>query len=1224
MPKVSESIHAFLQARKTPANADLVDRWSIALETQINVAADGGEPVAGKRSTYSDGIRSWHSLRIPKDAYSEPSWRDYNLSFSIAEHAEGIGLTGWDWQAQRSRWVAFDFDDLTSHAKGVGLSPDELEQVKQAAMKLPYVECRRSTGGGGIHLYSYFDAAGIPCENHTIHAALARCILGRMSSDTGFDFASQIDCCGGVMWLWHRKMSPENQGLTRIKPATKLLSETDLPANWHEHIEVVTRKRTKVRVNEIAEDDLDPFEALASSRKIIPLDDNHRKQIEALQRSGFTTLWIDDHHLLQTHTYALKKLMEGEGKELNLIGSFETNSEGRNPGNPNCLHGETMVITREGSKPIRDLVDTTTTILTAGGKWINAPFKSFGTQQLLKITLQQQRSIKTIKATPDHGWFVAGKVQSNLQTGRAKFQYQHRVETQNLQVGDKLVQVFASPRAKLTPSIVGIQHGLVWGDGNAKKQTGKSSPPVCRLCLFGKKDAAILPYFNLHPQQPIRTKAGIPGIQITNLPGHFKSLVDLKCDKPYLYGWLAGYFAADGHVSKIGCCIIRSHNKQSIQHVRDVCNLLGISTSHIREGKSGKSSYKPGTPVFTTLLKRAHLTENFFLIHEHRRRYLTAGPAKYCAWTVKSIEPIEPEEVFCCTVPETGCFVLEDNILTSNCFLFPLLNGGWRVFRFSPGVAEADTWSQDGQGWTTCYFNRMPDLATVAKAHGGMEDPDNTGYTFRTPDDAVQVAKILGQDDIKLDPAFADRRTVLKAHKDGRMVVEIERKKGDNELQPPEGWLAKKTKWVRIFETTISDKKESDDLGLTEYDNFIRAIETSAKQFVGWNIQKNKEWVWQPAANIKMVLQNLGNAKDAAECIMGGAVSKGWRLVNLPFREEYPGGRQWNLDAAQFVYQPAALEPDQTPIHPHWDMIFEHIGVELTPALHNLPWAQKANIRTGADYLKAWVACAFREPFEPLPYLFLWGNEGSGKSILHEALSFLVTKGVVQADKALTSNNEFNGELAGAIICAVEEKDITLTAGAYARIKALTTAKTISIRQMRRDVYQVPNTTHWIQTSNRQGACPVMSGDTRITVIEVGDLLTESEVPKPLMEVKLREEAPHFMYTLLNLPLPPSITRLRLPMVATASKTATEELNQTSLQKFIHDYCQIKRGAQSLNFNEFYDGFQKVLEMGEKHLWSKIKVRRELPNRHRVIEGHGHERYVQDLIFKGPPEAGAC
>ena len=189
----------------------------------MNVAAGDGEAVPGKRSTYSNGTDTWHSIRIPKDANSEPSWDDYNIGYPFDLHAEGIGMTGWDWQARRSRWVAFDFDSLTGHAKGVGITDEELEKVKQAAMLPEYVEVRKSTGGGGIHLYVHFDEAGIPCENHTVHAALARCVLGMMSSECNFDFASQIDCCGGVMWIWHRKMTAEGQGLALLKPATKVL-----------------------------------------------------------------------------------------------------------------------------------------------------------------------------------------------------------------------------------------------------------------------------------------------------------------------------------------------------------------------------------------------------------------------------------------------------------------------------------------------------------------------------------------------------------------------------------------------------------------------------------------------------------------------------------------------------------------------------------------------------------------------------------------------------------------------------------------------------------------------------------------------------------------------------------------------------------------------------------------------------------------------------------------
>ena len=888
MPTVSEALHAYLNARATDANRDLIARWNIGLETQVNVAAGDGEPVAGKTSTYSNGVDTWHSIRVPRNANSEPEWADYKLSFSLTEHAEGIGMTGWDWQNRCSRWVAFDFDSLMSHAKGVGISDDDLAKVKQAASDLPYVEVRQSTGGGGLHLYVYLDA--IPCENHTVHAALARCILGMMSSETGFDFASQIDCCGGVMWVWHRKMAKAKTGLARLKEATKILTTADLPANWRDNLEVITRKRTKVRINEVTDEALDPFEAITTSRKIIPLEDSHKAQIEALQRSHYTTLWVSDHHLLQTHTKALEELMEREGKELGLTGVFRTNSQGNNPAQPNC-------------------------------------------------------------------------------------------------------------------------------------------------------------------------------------------------------------------------------------------------------------------------------------------------------------------------------------------FLFPLPNGGWRVFRFSPGIAEADTWIQDGEGWTTCYFNRRPDLAAAAKLKGGIEDPDKAGYVFRTAQDAAEVAKAIGQDDIKIDQMFSDRRATLKTHKDGRLVMEIERKKGDADLKEPDGWLAKKTKWVRVFETTLNDPK--DDLGLTEYDNLVRSIKTTAKQFVGWVVHEGGEWVGHPQANVKMLLQNLGSDKTTCECVMGGAIGKSWKLVSLPFREEYPGGRQWNLDAAQFRFAPALIEPDQTPCHPHWDKIFEHIGIELTPAIRGLRWAQEANIRTGADYLKAWVACAFRDPFEPTPYLFLFGKENSGKSILHEALSVLVTKGVVKADKALTNNNEFNGELAGAVVCVVEEKNVANTPGAHARIKEYVTARTLSIRQMRMNTYQIPNTTHWIQCANHQGDCPVFPGDTRITVIEVCDLLPEQEIAKPTLLRRLEDEAPHFMHTLLNMQLPAPVGRLRLPVVRTESKARLEELNKTPLQHFLEDCCQERAGVHTLRFSEFYDAFQKYLDAGDKGKWTKIFTSRHLPTAHQLVKGSHNQSYVPNLVFK-TPEADQC
>jgi len=880
--KVSEAIYKFLQARKTPANQDLIDRWSIDYETQVNVAPGNGEPVAGKRSTWSDGIDSWHAIRCPKNAATDPSFHDYNLSFPLDLHVEGIGMTGWRWRDRRSLWFGFDYDSITVHAKGIGVTDEELEKVKTAACALPYVEVRRSTGGAGIHLYCYLDDAGVPTDNHVEHAALARCVLGMMSADTGFDFASQIDAAGHVMWVYHRKMTPENHGLEIIKPATKKLGVTDLPENWRDHIEVVKGRRNKVRINEITDDKQDDFEALASSRKIIALDDSHKAQIEALMRSGYTTLWVADHHLLQTHTCALQKIME----ELQIKGVFKTISEGKDPGSPNA-------------------------------------------------------------------------------------------------------------------------------------------------------------------------------------------------------------------------------------------------------------------------------------------------------------------------------------------FLFPLPNGGWRVFRFSPGINEADTWTQSDDGWTTCYFNRYPDLASAAKQHGGIEDVD--GFVFTNAAEAGKAADAIGQK-LDLDPDYAEgHKITLKAHKDGRLMVQVEKKKSD--VTVLRGWLDKKGKWVRIFDTQTDTTDETEETA-AEYDKIIRCLESATKEHAGWVTKKGAEWVHQPTGNVKMVLQNLGRVKTDAEAIMGGAIIQGWRLVNLPFREEYPGDRQWNRDAAQFKFKPAELLDDEAPFHPHWDMIYNHIGTELTPALKDLAWAQRCGIRTGADYLRAWTACAFRCPFQPTPYLFLFGTENCGKSIFFESLKLLVTKGVVQADHAL-GRTDFNGELAGAIICAVEEKDISKFPEATAKIKAWVTGRTIPIRKMRHDTYEQPNSTHWVQTANNQRHCPVFKGDTRIVVIRVPDLLVEQIIAKPIMEEALEKEAPHFLHTVMRLELPPMMDRLRIPVIATASKQEAEDDNRSTLDVFIDEYCNVLPAARDIAFKDFYIRFYEQVAANDKHNWPKNHVRSELATTYPLIAGTGNKRIVSKLTWKPKAEKAA-
>lgn len=836
------------------------------METQVFVSPEGGTPVPGRRNTWEADGESWWHIRVPKHAKTNPLFDDYRLPWSLDKRAEGIGCTGWDWEAKRSRWVGFDFDAITGHAVGVGITDEKLEEVKNAATAVPWVEVRKSTSGSGLHLYVLFDGDGIETANHTEHAAVGRAVLAQLSTETGFNFASQVDACGGNMWIFHRKMTRENQGLQLVRAAERPYRSADLPSNWRDHMEVVTRKRAKVRIQGIADEA--SFESLASSRTAVPLDAKHRAVMEALSESGCSSIWVPDHHLLQTHTAALAKLMDSPEtrSRLGLIGFFQTNSPGTDPGQPNC-------------------------------------------------------------------------------------------------------------------------------------------------------------------------------------------------------------------------------------------------------------------------------------------------------------------------------------------FAFPLPDGAWKVYRFSPGICEAETWTQDGTSWTSCYFNQKPSLGVAATSLGGVERPGNGGYAFTSAQAAVKVAESLGQV-ISLEERMLSRDAVLKRNKDGRLVMELAKAESDGLLA---GWdgTAKKGHWVRVFSVS-ADPKPSDEIA---YDNVVRAIVTTTGEDAGYVVKSAAgTWDFQSPSNAKKVLQFVGCSPSDADCAMGEAVSNRWVRVALPFHPEYPGGRQWNLDAPQFAVAPATIDDDQIPHHPTWDLILSHIGADLDEAVAANEWCQRNLVKSGREWLTYWIASALRFPFDRTPYLCLYGPENTGKSILHEALALLVTKGVVSADRALTNQSNFNGELAGAVFAVVEEVDLSKAPVARNRLKEWVTALTLSIRRMRTDTFHQPNTLHFIQCTNRADHCPILPGDSRIVLCQV--LKPTNPIPKYRLLKLLEAEAAQFLATLMHLVMPEPAGRLRVAVIETAGKVAAGKAN-APVSQFLDERCVLNPDARMAKSDLFASYFEWCEDNGHAKLSPSDFGKQVLEFTERKVEARG-------------------
>ncbi len=319
---------------------------------------------------------------------------------------------------------------------------------------------------------------------------------------------------------------------------------------------------------------------------------------------------------------------------------------------------------------------------------------------------------------------------------------------------------------------------------------------------------------------------------------------------------------------------------------------------------------------------------------------------------------------------------------------------------------------------------------------------------------------------------------------------------------------------------------------------------------------------------------------------------RSWKIVNKPFESIYPGDREWNKDSAQLRFIPST-DIDNL-VHPTWDLIFDHIGKSLNDGLLKNEWAKINGVTTGKQYLKLWLASVLQKPYEPTPYLFLYGSEDCGKSTLHEAISLLIINGVKRVDTALTSQGSFNAELANAVICITEETDLRKNKTALAKIRDWTTSKSISIHKKGLDPYDIINTCHFIQTSNRDDACPVFPGDSRITVIYVEDIPRDKIISKRELIKQLEKESPDILRTLLSLEIPVYNDRLNLPVIETEAKAKAQESNKTLLELFCEEQCYIVPGSL-IKFSEFYDRFLEWLPPEEVHNYSRIRVGRELP-----------------------------
>lgn len=543
---------------------------------------------------------------------------------------------------------------------------------------------------------------------------------------------------------------------------------------------------------------------------------------------------------------------------------------------------------------------------------------------------------------------------------------------------------------------------------------------------------------------------------------------------------------------------------------------------------------------------------------------------------------------------------------TQNCFAFPMKSGSFIVRRHGSKTREAKTWTTDESGWTKCLFNAEPTIHDACVTNGALEN-EKGDYVFESCIKCAEAMELLSLDFVYPDE-FKNRQVKVKVKK-GKLILKIDYKDGDPS-QSEIGFLRDKKLWIKV----LLHKEEYDTV--SSQDTLVRHV-ISCDADAGWYVNIHKHWVYQSKSNVISVLvsQMIGYSKNEIEQMVGHSILDPWKLVNKPFEDEYLGNREWNKDAAQL-----SVRPLQGRVEYWWELL-EHLGKGIDDEVKANEWCVHNNILNGADYLFAWIASMIQKPTEPLPYLFFFGEQTTGKSTLHEAISLLFKNkvGYTRADQALKNTNGFNAELDKAVLCVVEETDLSDNKLALNRMKDWVTGKTISINAKHKNVYEITNTTHWIQCANNAKYCLILSGDTRIIAIEVGELT--KEIPKAQLLQYIEAEVPAFLYELIHFDLPVPEGRLGLPCIQTEVKAEIMADNYNELEQFIEEKTKVRLGHK-VSLSEFFNFFQLWLMSNaptKQNKWNSTrKVGMKFPKKPPVVKGQmggDNEIWIGNLTF---------
>lgn len=361
-----------------------------------------------------------------------------------------------------------------------------------------------------------------------------------------------------------------------------------------------------------------------------------------------------------------------------------------------CVSGDTTILTKQGFKSIKSLVDVDVEIWN-GEEWSTVkPFKTSEDSPMLEIIFSDSSSLKV---TYDHRWLIKND----------RFKKSKIIETKELRIGDKL------EKWKL-PIIEGTEifphaytHGFYCGDGsdNQSKPQYKNCKRRKEVRLYNE-DKKCLTKLEIKENCSIRTQKNgslrfyipddMPGKWIVpNITHTIKSRLE----------WLAGLFDADGHSAGI----LTSAKNSFLQEIKQMLAYTGIFAVIAKRKRSGGYGSGKDGFYYNLSISRKDIQKMMLMgFSTQRINFKPACANKQCYVSVKQINKINNSETYCLTEPLKGT-ALFNGIKTKQCALAPTVTNAIISGNVSPSV----------EPWTANAFARKTAKGTFIHRNKTLE-----------------------------------------------------------------------------------------------------------------------------------------------------------------------------------------------------------------------------------------------------------------------------------------------------------------------------------------------------------------------------------------------------------------------------------------------------------------------------------------------------------------------